>query len=101
MIDQMTHICLDQEWLRNASVHFVFLTNLAVIQDLWGLRGYRYAMINAGGLGQAIYLCATSMGLGCCGIGALFDWEARELLQLNDESVLLYLVAAGHVKGGQ
>jgi SagB-type dehydrogenase family enzyme len=100
MVEQMTHICLDQEWLRNASVHFVFLSNLAVIQDLWGPRGYRYAMINAGGLGQAIYVCATSMGLGCCGIGALFDWEARELLQLNDESVLLYLVAAGHIKGG-
>jgi len=100
MVDQMTHICLDQEWLRNAWVHFVVLTNLTVIQDLWGPRGYRYAMINAGGLGQAIYVCATSMGLGCCGIGALFDWEARELLQLNDESVLLYLVAAGHVKGG-
>ena len=98
MIDQMTHICLDQEWLQNASVHFVFLTNLAVIEKLWGPRGYRYAMINAGCLGQAIYLCATSMGLGCCGIGALFDWEARDLLQLNDESVLLYLVAAGHVK---
>ena len=55
-------------------------------------------MLEAGRLGKAIYLGATSLGLGSCGIGALYDWEARELLGLNNESFLLYLVAAGLVK---
>jgi SagB-type dehydrogenase family enzyme len=98
MIEQMTRVCLDQEWLSNSSIHFLFMTNLDRVDEHWGTRGYRYAMINAGRLGQAVYICATSAGLGCCGIGALYDPEARALLHLNDPSALLYLVAVGPVK---
>ena len=65
---------------------------------MWGARGYRYAMLTAGRLGQSIYLGATALGLGSCGIGALYDGEARDILGLNQKSCLLYLVAAGPVK---
>jgi len=95
---KMTEACLDQQWLEYAGVHFVFTANLEGIDKTRGPRGYRYAMINAGRLGQIIYLGATALGLGCCGIGAIYDSEAREILGLNSKSSLLYLVAAGHVK---
>jgi nitroreductase len=52
-------------------------------------------MLDAGRLGERIYLSATAMGLGCCGIGAFYDAEASQLLSLNDSSHLLYLVAVG------
>jgi SagB-type dehydrogenase family enzyme len=97
---QMARICLDQAWLANAALHVVFLTNLKLLEETWGPRGYRYAMMSAGRLGQRIYLAATAMGLGCCGIGAFYDLEASDLLDLNQESRLLYLVALGPVKGG-
>ena len=97
LINKMASVCLDQKWLHNACVHFLFVTNLAVIDKNWGSRGYRYAMLNAGRMGQTIYLGATALGLGCCGIGALYDGEAKNLLGLNNESVLLYLVAIGPV----
>ena len=45
-----------------------------------------------------VYLAATAMDLGCCGIGAFYDREAREALGLNRGSRLLYLVAVGPVK---
>jgi nitroreductase len=38
------------------------------------------------------------MGLGCCGIGAFYDDEAIELLQIPEGKELLYLVALGPVK---
>ncbi len=98
LTEKMSSACLDQKWLRSASVHFLFISNLAVIEKNWGSRGYRYAMLTAGRLGQTIYLGATALNLGCCGIGALYDNEAGNLLGLNDESFLLYLVAVGHVK---
>jgi len=94
----MTPACLDQNWLANAAVHFVFMANLQRLDRLYGGRGYRYAMLNAGRLGQLIYLGATALGLGCCGIGALYDHEAQKILGLNVDSALLYLVAAGPVK---
>jgi len=98
LIEPMTSVCLDQRWLDNAAVHFLLMANLKVIDDHYGARGYRYAMLNAGRLGQLIYLGATALGLGCCGIGALYDCDAQKLLGLNQDSALLYLVAAGPVK---
>jgi nitroreductase len=98
MVDRMAHICLDQSWLANCAVHFLFLTNFELLEQNRGLRGYRHAMLSAGRLGQRIYVAATSMRLGCCGIGAFYDEEAVELLGLNGQSRLLYLVAVGPVK---
>jgi len=98
MMDRMAHICLDQSWLANCSVHFLFLSNFDLVQQSRGLRGYRHAMLTAGRLGQLLYLAATSMRLGCCGIGAFYDNEAVETLGMNGKSRLLYLVAVGPVK---
>jgi len=98
-MDRMAHICLDQAWLVNAAAHFLFLANLDGIDHTWGARGYRYAMITAGCLGERLYVAATAMGMGCCGIGAFYDGEAAALLGLDDHSRLLYLVAVGPVKG--
>ena len=97
-IERMSQVCLDQEWLRNAAVHFLFTSNLNLLDRTWGPRGYRHAMMTAGRMGQRIYLVATSIGLGCCGIGAFYDSEAAELIGLSKESKLLYLVAVGKVK---
>jgi SagB-type dehydrogenase family enzyme len=98
MMDRMAHICLDQSWLANCAVHFLFLSNFELLQQNRGLRGYRHVMLSTGRLGQRLYLAATSMRLGCCGIGAFYDREAAELLGLNEQSKLLYLVAVGPVK---
>jgi SagB-type dehydrogenase family enzyme len=94
----MARICLDQIWLAGAPLHLLFLVNLKRLDQTLGPRGYRYAMLDAGRLGERIYLGATAMGLGCCGIGAFYDAEASQLLSLNDSSHLLYLVAVGIVK---
>lgn len=98
---EMAAICLNQAWLAGAAVHFVFLSPLALVDQTWGARGYRYAMISAGRLGHAVYLGATALGLGCCGIGAFFDSEARSLLGFNQDSALLYLLASGVCKDGR
>ncbi len=98
LIAKSTSICLDQAWLVNAGVHFLFLANLEVLEKTWGPRGYRHAMLTAGRLGQRLYIAAEAMGMGCCGIGALYDGEAMEMLGLNQSSRLLYLVAVGNIK---
>ncbi len=94
----MTRICLDQAWLAQAAVHFLFMSNLRQLDEQWGPRGYRYALMTAGRMGERLYLAATALGLGCCGIGAFYDQEAADLLDLNPDSKMLYLVAVGPVK---
>jgi SagB-type dehydrogenase family enzyme len=96
---KMANVCLDQQWLKLASVHFLFMADLKAVDIKFGARGYRKVMMNAGRLGQRLYLGATALDAGCCGIGALYDIEARNLLSLKDDSALLYLVAVGQLKG--
>jgi len=98
MIEKMAAVCLDQAWLKNAAVHFVFMSNLTLLEKEWGARSYRYAMMTAGRLGHSVYLGATAQGLGCCGIGAFYDNEAKQQLKLNEVSAMLYLVAVGNTK---
>jgi len=97
LMDRMARICLDQMWTAHAAVHVLFLSNLDAVDRIWGPRGYRYAMMTAGRLGERLYLMAAAMGLGCCGIGAFYDMDAADLLGLNDASRLLYLVGMGPV----
>ncbi len=96
----MAGACLDQRWLARASVHVLMTGNLAEAERRQGPRAYRYAMMDAGFLGQVVYLAATSIDLGCCGVGAFFDREVADILDLKPgDEVLLYLLAAGPVKG--
>ncbi|QJB56094.1 SagB/ThcOx family dehydrogenase [Pseudodesulfovibrio sp. zrk46] len=91
-------VCLDQSWLQNAALHIVFTADLHALNNQCGPRAYRYAHLEAGRLGQRLYLAATSKNLGACGIGAFFDYEAAELLSLPFGNSLLYLVAVGPVR---
>jgi SagB-type dehydrogenase family enzyme len=95
LMADMARACLEQEWLRNAGVHFLFISDLKIIDQTYGPRGYRYAMMTAGRMGQRIYVAASSMNLSCCGIGAFYDDEVEGLIGLDRDSRLLYLVAAG------
>ncbi len=95
---EMAQIALNQQWMASAGLQFFFAAPLSVIETLWGPRAYRYAMISAGRLAHRIYLGATALGLGCCGIGAFYDRDASSLLKLDPLSDLLYMVAAGPIK---
>ena len=94
----MSHICLDQDWMGSASLHFVFMSNMTLLEEAWGPRGYRYAMLTAGLMGERLYLAASALGLGCCGIGAFYDGEASRLLGINESSRVLYVVSLGILK---
>lgn len=91
-------VCLDQSWLENCALHFVFTTDLEALSRHCGPRAYRYAHLEAGRLGQQIYLAATAKGLGACGIGAFFDNEVATLLALPRGQALIYLVGVGPVR---
>lgn len=97
---RMARCCLNQAWLAGAAVHVLFMADLARLDRCWGARGYRYAMTGAGSLGHRIYLAATALGLGCCGIGAFYDGEVADLLGLDATTRLLYVAAVGPVRGG-
>ena len=74
---------------------------MAIFQRLrWKYRErtYRYALLEAGHVGQNLYLTATALGLGACAVGAFLDDELNGLLGLDGEQeAALYIIAVGKV----
>jgi SagB-type dehydrogenase family enzyme len=59
-------------------------------------RAYRYILMEAGHVGQNLYLAATSRGLGACAVGAFYDGQFNRLVGLDpQEEAILYVVSVG------
>jgi SagB-type dehydrogenase family enzyme len=87
---------LSQEMLLRASFVLVFTGLFARVHWKYVDRSYRDILLEAGHLGENVYLAATSLGLAPCGIGAYFDDNINRLLGVDgrDEAVV-YLMAIG------
>jgi SagB-type dehydrogenase family enzyme len=99
LMAEAAEACLNQMWLSNSAFLLILAADLDLIDRSWAARGYRYAMLSAGRIGQRLYLAATALGLGCCGIGAFYDRELADILGLGESFGVLYLVSIGRVKG--
>lgn len=89
---------LNQDFLGEAQVCFVVSGIFQRTRWKYHERTYRYVLMEAGHLGQNLYLAATAMGLGVCGIGAFFDDPLNQLLGIDGkEEAALYLVTVGTI----
>jgi SagB-type dehydrogenase family enzyme len=88
-------ITLGQDMVQNANLVIIITAVLQRTMWKYGQRGYRYILLDAGHLGQNLYLVATALGLGAVAIGAFFDDELNHLLRLPAEEKAVYLVCIG------
>jgi SagB-type dehydrogenase family enzyme len=87
---------LMQDYLGQVSA-VVFLTMIMQrMRFRYQDRTYRYGLLEAGHLGQNLYLAATSMGLGACAIGAFMDDDINRMLGVDGvEEAAVYMLALG------
>lgn len=89
---------LDQSMAREAAVVFVWTAVVERTKWKYRERGYRYLYLDAGHIGQNLYLAATSLGLGCCAIGAFYDDEVNQLVGVDGKlETTVYLGAVGRI----
>ena len=76
---------LDQDVIGDAAVVFVLSIDRAsfAADALGPARGYRHALLEAGLVGERVYLEAAAQGLGACGVGAFYDDEASALVGVD------------------
>jgi SagB-type dehydrogenase family enzyme len=87
---------IGQEMLGQAQVCFVLSAIFQRLRWRYRERTYRYALLEAGHIGQNLYLAATSMGLGACAVGAFLDDELNDLLGLDGQGeAALYMISVG------
>ncbi|UCG80753.1 MAG: SagB/ThcOx family dehydrogenase [Desulfobacterales bacterium] len=78
----------------------LFIWTAIVLRAMWKYRNrcIRYIFMDAGHIAQNLQLAATALGLGCCPIGAFFDEEINQVLQVDgEEETTIYLAAVGNL----
>ncbi|WP_196593054.1 SagB/ThcOx family dehydrogenase [Pectinatus sottacetonis] len=84
--------------VHNSAVVFIWSTVIERLSFKFGLRGYRYAFIDAGHVCQNLYLAAQTINTGVCPLGAFEDEKLNELLNFdNDKQFVIYGAAMGKV----
>jgi len=87
---------LNQDFCRTAHVVFFKTVTFDALGRPDGDRGYRYANIRSGIMGGALYLQATALGLGVCGVGAFMDDDVAAILGSDPlTEPVLYVTAVG------
>lgn len=92
---ELARACLDQSWVREAPVNIVITAVPERTTGWYGERGFRYIYMEAGHIGQNIYLTSAETGLGTVAIGAFSDKEVAELLGLGRNYMVLYIFPVG------
>lgn len=87
---------LGQDMLGTAGVTFVISAVFERTQLKYGERGMRYVYMEAGHASQNISLQAVSLGLGSVCVGAFYDNQVNDLIDVDGVSeAALYLQAVG------
>lgn len=71
------------DWAQGASIAFVLTAVFDRNQRKYGERGYRQILIEAGAIVQNAYLLAQEMGLSCCAIDAVNEFNIEKLLDID------------------
>ena len=83
---------LQQPYLQTASVVFLVSGCFERMRWKYGQRAYKYMCMDAGYLGQNLYLVAEAMGLGACAIAGFIDDGIEQLLGVDGSNEMILLL---------
>jgi SagB-type dehydrogenase family enzyme len=87
---------LSQDFCGTADVLFIKTVDWDALDRPDGDRGYRYACIRSGMVGEGLYLQAAALGLGVCGVGAFRDDDMAAVAGCDPaKTLVLYVTAVG------
>lgn len=78
--EELVEACLGQAFMGTAAFNLIFTVIPERTKSRYGERGDRYVYLDTGHVGHNVYLIATAMGMGTCGVGAFYDEEVNKLL---------------------
>jgi SagB-type dehydrogenase family enzyme len=93
---QIANMTLGQAMVADANL--VIVVTAVFQRTMWkyGQRGYRYVWLEAGHLGQSIYLAAHAMHLGAVAIGGFFEREVDACIGVSGtDETAVYMLCVG------
>jgi SagB-type dehydrogenase family enzyme len=94
--EHLARASLHQMWMARAPVNLVVTAEYGRITSKYGERGVRYALMEAGHVGQNIFLQAEALGLGAGIVGAFHDEEVIQVIRIPNSHEPLLIMPVGH-----
>jgi SagB-type dehydrogenase family enzyme len=95
---EVARAALGQMWMAGAPVNLIVTAEYKRSSSKYGERGVRYSMIEAGHVGQNIFLQAEALGLGAGIVGAFHDQEVMRVAKLDPGHDPLLIMPVGFKK---
>lgn len=96
---ELAAAALGQSMVAQGAVTFVWTAIPGRSTWKYRERAYRYLYLDAGHIGQNLYLAAGALNLGCCTIGAFFDEEVNSIIGVDGvEETAVYMGVVGKTK---
>ncbi|KNF07063.1 SagB-type dehydrogenase domain protein [Gottschalkia purinilytica] len=93
MAEKVAYSCLEQDFIKNSAVTFIWSAVIYRMKWRYDERSYRYLHLDAGHVCQNLYLAAESIDSGACAIAAFDDDEINDLLGLDGENQFVIYAA--------
>lgn len=94
--DNILKGCLNQKMVLDASVSFFWVADIYRMAYRYVERSLRYLHLDAGHIGQNLYLAAEAINAKTCAIGAFDDDQLNDALSLNTENeTVIYAAPLG------
>jgi SagB-type dehydrogenase family enzyme len=77
--------CYGQRMVAKCAVSFIWTSIIERTRITYGERAYRFIYLDCGHLGQNFYLAAEALGLNACVVGAYYDDEINQILELDEK----------------
>lgn len=93
---ELADAALQQSVVLNAQATFIWSGIIARSKWKYHQRSYRYMYLDAGHIGQNLYLAGEALDLGICAVGAFYDDAINEILGLDGtEETVVYMATVG------
>jgi len=92
---ELSRAALGQAWVKEAAIDIVFAGVYERTTVKYGERGVRYVHMEVGHAAQNLCLQATAMDLGIVTVGAFYDEQVKEVMNLPENEQPLYIVPIG------
>jgi SagB-type dehydrogenase family enzyme len=93
---QLCSAALGQTMVLESAVVFIWTAVIERSKWKYRERAYRYIYMDAGHIGENLYLAAVALNLGCCTIGAFYDEEVNAVVGIDGvKETAIYMGAVG------
>ena len=94
--DVIAKASLSQMWMAKSPLSLIITAEYKRVTKKYGERGIRYAMIEAGHMGQNLFLQAEALGLKAGIVGAFHDKKLIEVMEIPPSHEPLLIMPIGY-----